>query len=360
MPRTPRLPRSLAFLPFRASIAVADGLLTRTMLRGASWHRLLPDVYVHTDGYRPDDHRMWCDAVALLLPPSGAIAGRSAAYLWGADLLARRDPVNVLLPRSARMRPHPRLVITRSTLPSTDRTRFANLPVTVPLRTAFDLGRQGPRTEAVVAVDALLHRRVVKLPALRAYAEARRRWPGSRLLREVLSLAEPLSESPMETRLRLLLLDAGAPPLTAQHDVCDSRGRFVARVDLAYPRLRIAIEYDGDHHREPIHFQRDVARLNDPRSAGWLVLRFTADDVLRHPARTARQVATALRERQAEWNQGCYRGGITPLVFHSPTQPNSSTIDGDTVSSTQSIAARRAARSSALGRQLPAAALART
>lgn len=195
------------------------------------------------------------------------------------------------------MRPHARMRVVRSVLPDADRTRFAGLPVATALRTAFDLGRQGPRTDALIAVEALLHRRVVRLPALRAYAAARAGWPGAPLLRAVLALAEPLSESPMETRLRLLLLDAGLGPLVVQHDVLDARGRFVGRVDLAWPALRVAVEYDGDHHRERAHFRQDVARLNALRAAGWLVLRFTADDVLRHPARTVALVGQALRER---------------------------------------------------------------
>ncbi|MGC5333123.1 DUF559 domain-containing protein [Micromonospora sp. DT62] len=297
MPSAARVPPRLAFLPFRASAAIADGLLTRAMLRASAWQRLLPDVYVHRDALRAPDHRLWCDAVALLLPAGAAIAGTSAAYLWGVDLLARDPPVSVLLPRSARLRPHPRLSVTRSHLPEGDLTCFAGLPVTTPLRTAFDLGRQAPRAEALVAVDALLHRRVVRLPALRAYADARRRWPGLPLLREVLALAEPLSESPMETRLRLLLLDSGLPPPTAQHDVRDSRGRLAGRVDLAWPTLRVAVEYDGDHHRERVQFRQDVARLNALRAAGWIVLRFTAGDVLRHRNRTVRLVTAALRER---------------------------------------------------------------
>ncbi|MGW4498431.1 DUF559 domain-containing protein [Micromonospora sp. NPDC004336] len=297
MPSAARVPPRLAFQPFRASAAVADGLLTWTMLRGPSWRRLLPDVHVHRDGYRADDHRFWCDAVALALPVGGVIAGRSAAYLWGVDLLARDAPVTVLLPRAARMRPHPRLRAIRSVVPDSDRARFGGLPVTTALRTAFDLGRQAPRDEALVAVDALLHRRLVKLGTLRAYADARPGWPGLSLLREVLALANPLAESPMETRLRLLLLDAGLPPAIAQHDVRDPSGRFVGRVDLAWPALRVAVEYDGDHHRERAHFRQDVARLNALRAAGWVVLRFTADDVLRHRARTAALVSQALRER---------------------------------------------------------------
>ncbi|MFI6128008.1 hypothetical protein [Micromonospora sp. NPDC051141] len=71
-----RIPRCLARLPFRGSRAVSEGLLTWTMLRGPTWVRLLPDVYVHRHGYRVDDHRMWCEAVALRLPPGAVLAGR--------------------------------------------------------------------------------------------------------------------------------------------------------------------------------------------------------------------------------------------------------------------------------------------
>ncbi|GAB3963669.1 DUF559 domain-containing protein [Plantactinospora veratri] len=297
MPRRPRVPARLAFLPFSARVAVSEGLVSRSMLRGPAWRRLLPDVYVHRDGYREDDHRMWCDAVALTLPPGAAIGGLSAAHLWGVRLLPRDAPVTVLVPGVTRPRPQERVRYTLAKLSADDVTRFGGLPVTTPVRTAFDLGRKPPRTEAVVAVDALLNRRLVKPAALTDYLAARPGWLGVPLLREVLGPAEPLSESPMETRLRLLLVDAGLPPPTAQHDVYAARGRFVGRVDLGYPRLRIAIEYEGDHHRERAHFRQDVARLNDLRAAGWVVLRFTADDVLRHPARVVAQVAQAIRER---------------------------------------------------------------
>ncbi|MEV4463045.1 DUF559 domain-containing protein [Micromonospora echinofusca] len=302
MPRAPHNPRELAFLPFSGSRAVAAGLVTWRMLRGPSWRRLLPDIYVHVDGHREEDHRMWCAAVALTLPPGAAISGLSAAFLWGADLLPRASPVFVTLPGAARRRPTQRVSVNQRSISVREITRFAGLPVTTGVRTAFDLGRQLPRTDALVAVDALLHRRVARLPALSSYLDTHKGWPGTAQLREVLTLAEPLSESPMETRLRLVLHDAGLPPLTAQHDVYGAHAQhgriFLGRVDLAYPRWRIAIEYEGDHHRERTHFQRDVARLNALRAAGWLVLRFTADDVLRHPARVVRLVADAIHERR--------------------------------------------------------------
>jgi hypothetical protein len=299
MPRSPQVPPGLESRPFRGSTAVAYGLLTWTMLRGRAWQRLLPDVYVHRAAHRPDDHRMWCEAVALVLPAGAAIAGPSAAYLWGAGVLPRDAPVTVVLPRSARMRPHARVDVTRSVLSDADLTVHEGLPVTTALRTAFDLGRRPPRTEAVVAVDALLHHRAVDLPALREYAVHRAGWPGLPLLREVLSLVEPLAGSPMETRLRLLLLDAGLPAPVVRHDVHDLGGRFVGRVGLAYPGRRVAIEYEPGPPREPGLLRQEATRFHALRAAGWRVVRCTADDVLRHPVRTARTVAAALRGRPA-------------------------------------------------------------
>jgi hypothetical protein len=195
------------------------------------------------------------------------------------------------------MRPRDRLSIRRTMLLPGDVDRVDGLPVTSALRTTFDLARHVGRIDAVVAVDAMCHN-LVRFDELAAFAEARASWPGSRRLREALILAEPLSESPMETRARLVLGDAGAPPLTPQYEVRDSDGSLLGRVDLAYPELRIAIEYEGDHHRQRGQFQRDIARLNRLQEAGWMILRFTADDVLRHPDRLVRQVATAVRARR--------------------------------------------------------------
>jgi hypothetical protein len=110
----------------------------------------------------------------------------------------------------------------------------------------------------------------------------------------VLALAEPAAEAPMETRLHLVLVLAGLPRPVAQHAVHDGAGRFIARLDLAYPANRVGPEYDGDQHRERPVFRRDVARLNALRLCVWTVLRFTADDVLRHPQRLVAQVRTVM------------------------------------------------------------------
>ena len=295
VPRSPHIPRLLADRPFRGSAAIAAGLVTRSMLRGAAWHRLFPDVYVHRGTEL--DHQAWCEAVALTLPDGAAIGGLSAAYLWGVDLLpAQTTNVSVAVPRDRRLRYDARVTALHTTFGQGDIAVLGGVPVTSPERTMFDLGRRSSRAKALIAMDAMLHHRIVKAESVEALAHERERWPGVPQLAEILLLAEPLSESPMETRLRLLLHDAGLPTLVAQFEVRDALGRFLGRVDLALPELKLAAEYEGDHHREPAQFRRDIARMNALRQAGWTVLRFTADDVLRSPRRTVRSVEAAIRQ----------------------------------------------------------------
>jgi len=69
---------------------------------------------------------------------------------------------------------------------------------------------------------------------------------------------------------------------------------FVARLDLAYPKHRLGVEYEGDHHRSRDTFQRDLRRINALHACGWTVLRFGAADVYRQPGRIVEVVKAAL------------------------------------------------------------------
>lgn len=77
-------------------------------------------------------------------------------------------------------------------------------------------------------------------------------------------------------------------------------GRFVARVDFAYPEVRLALEVDGhDNHRTPSDFRRDLNRQNLLVAAGWTVLRFTWSDVVQRPAEVAATIRRQLARLQA-------------------------------------------------------------
>ena len=120
---------------------------------------------------------------------------------------------------------------------------------------------------------------------------------GNRRMRAAIPLLEPHTDSPMETRLRLLIVRAGLPRPVAGHDVVVD-GEWLARPDLSYPGLRIAIEYDGDHHRvSRAQWRRDIGRRRLLEDAGWLLIVLTADDVLRHPELTVDRVRRAIAAR---------------------------------------------------------------
>ena len=134
------------------------------------------------------------------------------------------------------------------------------------------------------------------LKEIAAYAnDGRESWNGVPRVARVLSLAAVGAESPMETRLRLVLAGAGLPSPALQHQVCNEAGICVARLDLAYIDARLGVEYDGQCHWEPRAIRKDLLRQNALRALGWTLLRFTAEDVLRHSKRLATQVRSALQ-----------------------------------------------------------------
>lgn len=100
-------------------------------------------------------------------------------------------------------------------------------------------------------------------------------------LRRVTGFAEPAAESPMESRLRMLLVLSGLPRPQAQASLHDTNGRFLGRPDLYYLSHRLALEYDGSTHRTSL--VEDNRRQNRLLAAGIRLLRFTAGDVLHNP-----------------------------------------------------------------------------
>jgi hypothetical protein len=162
-----------------------------------------------------------------------------------------------------------------------------------------------------VAIDALLNLGRLSIADAMAYAERRSTWTGAARARGALALAASGAESPMETRLRLLLVRAGLPTPVLQHRLVNGRGSLVARLDLAYVPERLGVEYDGEHHFETSAVRKDLLRQNAVRSLGWSLFRFNAEDVLHHPARVLAEV------REAPWRDCDAVGVVSYRDGHS-------------------------------------------
>lgn len=118
---------------------------------------------------------------------------------------------------------------------------------------------------------------------------------GCRRLDDVVLLADPRAESPPESRLRLDLRRSGLPSPEVQYEIRTADGVLLARVDLAYPEARLAVEYDGATHFSRRQRERDLRRDATLAVYGWQTLRFSRDDLGPAAATRVRAILAARR-----------------------------------------------------------------
>lgn len=250
----------------------------RPVLRGAYARRGDPDPLLA--------HR-----AAHLLLPGLVFRGWTALHLLG---IQETGParLQVYVDQSADASDRPELAVARTDLASLSRLTVAGLPVVTPARAAVDLASRSSRADGLAVLDRVLRHGRADREALRV--ELRPRARGVVQARELLELADGRAESPAESWVRLHLHDGGVPAPTLQHEIRDG-GRFVARVDMAWPAVKLYLEYDGlVAHSGELAFRRDRQRQNELLALGWVCLRFTAED-LRAPRLLARRVQDELR-----------------------------------------------------------------
>lgn len=275
--------------PFTRAEALAAGVTDRR-LRGPAFRRLFTGVYVATDV--SVDTRLRARAALRIAPAGALLAGPTAAELLGG--VVPRDPrIHLRLP-AGRMRVPG---IESSRLTTRARATTSGLPVTTAEDTFVDLARHLDLVDLVVLGDSLVRRRRTTPQALLTAAgemTGRHR----RLAVRAASLVRSGVDSPMESRLRLLLVLAGLPEPVVNHIEYDEHGRWVRRYDLSYPQLRLAIEYDGRQHAESDRqWERDVERREDLDRADWRIVVVLAKGLYREPGRTLQRVVDAMVSR---------------------------------------------------------------
>ena len=211
-------------------------MLTRGQLRW-NYRQVLPDVYVAKG--RP-----------LTLRLRIAAAGRAAAALHGASWVSELTPVELDTPAVDE------IVVVDGML------------VTSQVRTALDLGRHLPRDPAVMHLDALARAAGVSRDPILALAQ---RYPGSRGVARAaaaIGLMDAGAESPKETWVRLVLIDAGLPRPRTQIRVSD--GSRTAYIDLGWDEPMVGVDYEGDHHRSDRRtYVGDIGRYEMIAGRGW-------------------------------------------------------------------------------------------
>lgn len=237
-----------------------------------------PFYAVRSPAESSDDVSTRCRQFAAVMAAHQFFSHETAAALWGLPLppWMSPTPLHVSSPLGRREPRDDGVIGHRLRLPPDLVTSLHGLAVCSAAETWAQLGRTLSVEDLVAAGDFIVGRGGLASQEDLELAVGRVRRIGSDRLREASKRLEPASESSPESRLRVRLVDDGLPAPEVQWVLLDSTGRFVARLDLGYPRYRVGVEYDGRQHAEHEQFIRDADRWYAVEREGWLVVRVLA------------------------------------------------------------------------------------
>ncbi|RSM45571.1 hypothetical protein DMA12_13450 [Amycolatopsis balhimycina DSM 5908] len=285
--------------PFLGSHAMVTGAVTERALRSPLFTRLFRNVYVASTV--PVTHVLRCKAAALLAPDGAVLTGCSAAAVRGIELVGAQEPVEFVLPERLLFALQDGVHIRRTSRGRIDSEPWQEIRLASSLRLTLDiltntkLHRSLPRVTGYL--DALLRAGEVAASELADYLKGRRD-NGIVRAKRAFRLADPRAESIPESELRVWLTVAGLEP-DLQVSVVDERGAFVGRLDLAFPEQKLAVEYDGDWHRDGIQPQRDEGRRQAIRALGWRFVIVTKAELYGAPKAVVESVRAALSRESA-------------------------------------------------------------
>lgn len=271
--------------PFIGSEAIAAGVLTKSQL-ATRCSRLFPDVYIA----RGVDvsAKLRANAGWLWTGRRGVVAGLSASALHGSEWVDDGRAVDLI---HDNRRGPPGTQVHGDRIEGDEIVAVADMPVTTPVRTALDLGCWYPTIPAVAAIDALARATDLKAPDLEMLAL---RYVGRRGIaraRVAADLFDAGAQSPKESWLRVILVQAGFPKPRTQIPVCDEFGEAFAYLDMGWENVKVAAEYDGEQHRtDRRRYRWDIRRMEKIERQGWTDIRVVAGD---QPAEIIRRVAAA-------------------------------------------------------------------
>ncbi len=291
-------PEVLALLRRQGGLArrhdlVAAGLGRRALERAvaAGTLRLLSGGVVSARVDVPPDEAARAAVVGLC----GTASHRTAALLWGIELVTPASAQDATVRRDRSRASWVGVVVHRSDLPDEDVHLRDALPLTSPLRTVLDLCRCLPLEEAVAAADSALRQGLVGVDELVRAAQALPPARGRSRVTRVVALVDPACGSVLESLCRVLLVLSGLAPPTTQLQVRNRCGLLVGRVDFAWPDVRLVVEVDGyAFHADRRTYRADRRRTNALVLEGWRVLRFSWEDVRHEPEVVVASVRAAL------------------------------------------------------------------
>jgi Protein of unknown function (DUF559) len=254
------------------------------VLQGSSVRRLFSGVYVPADFAVTDPVRL--AAALAVLPPDALISGVTALQFRGVQV-GPFEPLHFVTRHPHQVR-RPGIQVTRVQHLPVASGRFVEMPYAF-ASAALDLDL----VDLAAAGDWLVRLDLTSASELTTFAATFAGRHRARVRRAAALVCERV-DSPRETRLRLCLVLAGLPQPTCNVVLGDAEFP-IGRVDLAYLRWKVIIEYEGDQHRtDRRQWNIDINRQEEFTAVGWTVIRVTAE-AMRRPRSVVRRVLAALR-----------------------------------------------------------------
>ncbi len=173
---------------------------------------------------------------------------------------------------------------------------------TSPDRTLVDCLRTLAFAEALAVADSALRE---GYPPARLHSLARDlRGPGAARARRVAAVADGRAANPFESALRAICLEVPGVDVVPQVTIRDPH--LLGRPDLTDQRLKVVLEADSfEWHGDRAALHRDANRYNALVAAGWVVLRFSWEEVMFHPERVRAVLLAVVAARTEQLCAGC-------------------------------------------------------
>ena len=277
--------------PFSRADAIRSGI-DRKLFRGSRFRRIFRGVYVDA-GVRVTP-KIRAEAALVPFDSSAFASHASAARIHGVPIPAFPDEhVTVLKPGHRRLRPDIRCHLrTEGQTVVKDGVRVSDHgQMFVELAELLNL------VDLVVVGDNLVRLGRTSCADLADFCRASS-LPGAAAARRAAAYVRELVDSPMETRLRMLIVLAGLPEPEVNVTVRTADGEPLRRYDLSYPSAKVIVEYDGRQHIErEDSWESDLDRREAIDDEGWRILVVTSRGIFREPERTLHRIRRLLSAR---------------------------------------------------------------
>jgi hypothetical protein len=279
--------------PFTRADARAAGITVKELMSGR-YQKVFYNLYVSADVIVTPQVR--ARAALRQAGPDSYASHHTAAELWGLPV-PHDDHTHITVPEHGE-RLRRQGIKSHLGQAAARRTMRHRIPLSMPEQTFIDLAATGVNlVDLVVLGDAMLKGELTTIPTLIGAIET---WQGygTRLALRAARLMREGVDSPMETRVRLLIVLAGLPEPMVNVIVRAEDGSWRMRFDLCYLAQRLIVEYDGRRHAEsPEQWERDIYRREDLDRMDYRLLIVTSRGIYNEPHRTLQRVRDALQER---------------------------------------------------------------